>query len=186
MNSAKLPLTLEFHIKIIFLSKYTQCLKFKRHMTVFARMNFNLENLYQTKVDFYKELAWNKKKSYYECINFHFERKKFESKSNYEASIGFVLDQILLGIDKSIHYFIRSRPILNSVIQPAHYFTSKKSHKESDKALFRSIESVIKKSSKKSSSFSKKLKADPVNITSQINKRKSNRVKNKIMRLGCD
>lgn len=189
ISLVKEPIKVVFHAKIIFLSKYIHCFKLKKHVTTFARINFNLDHLYKTKLKICKKIMINKQSFYYQCINFNFERQNFETKSLYEASIGFVLDQILVNLDKSIHFFVRIKTNVDLVFQRGLYFTSKKSQTKSDKSLFYQTNDKIKKITKNLKIKSKqpsKQEDQPVHNSKLPNnfQRKSTRVKISILRLG--
>ena len=77
MSLIKPPIIVVFRTKIIFLSSHIFSLKLKNHITTHARVHYNLGNLFKSKLKINNELVMHKKKYYYQCISFEFERKKY-------------------------------------------------------------------------------------------------------------
>ena len=190
MSLIKPPIKVVFHVKIIFISKYIQCVKFKAHMTSFAKINFNLDNLFLSKLDIYKKVTFKNKKYFYNSLYFSFERQNYETKSLREASIGFILNNILLDLDKNLKYFVRVRPIFSLASHRTLYYASEIiASSSSEKSLF--IE--INKNCNKNKCFSTQNFNAKQSLKANLNKNKkieqkptriSTRIRNKIIRLG--
>ncbi len=190
MSLIKPPIKVVFHVKIIFISKYIQCVKFKAHMTSFAKINFNLDNLFLSKLDIYKKVTFKNKKYFYNSLYFSFERQNYETKSLREASIGFILNNILLDLDKNLKFFVRVRPIFSLASHRTLYYASEIiASSSSEKSLF--IE--INKNCNKKKCFSTQNFNAKQSVKANLNKNKkieqkptriSTRIRNKIIRLG--
>jgi hypothetical protein len=102
-----------FVIEIIFTSEYENiCVDFKKHMTNIAKHNSCLQHLQLKKIHLNREYRQkNKKKIYFNQQKIILERDSSALKSFFESSIGFILNNLLAGLD-DVNFFIKSEPII--------------------------------------------------------------------------